>query len=114
MPIPKEKIEALTSQGNECIRTYSKKAMKASFLPFVSIPVVHGLCVAMQSELDKIFEIGGAKGEKYSNIALGALATPFMAVPIWGAIPASAYVQTVGESYMKALVKAYSRINMKQ
>ena len=99
------RIEVLTSQGRECIRKYSQKAMKASFLPLVSIPLVHGLCVAMQSELEKIFDTGAVKDEKYSNIALGVLATPFMAVPLWGAILATAYVQTVGESYLKALIK---------
>ena len=102
-----DKIEILTAQGRECIRKYSKKAMQASFLPLVSIPLVHGLCVAMQAELEKIFAIGTAKGEKYSNIALGVLATPFMAVPLWGAIPASAYVQTVGESCLKAMIKMH-------
>ena len=102
-----KRIEILAAQGKECIRKYTQKAMKASFLPFVSVPLVHGLCVAMQAELDKIFDIGAAKNEKYSNIALGALATPFMLVPVWGAIPSAAYVQTVGESYLKALIKMY-------
>ena len=102
-----DKLEILIEQSKECIRKYSQKVMKASFLPIVSIPLVHGLCVAMQAELDKIFDIGTAKDEKHSNIALGVVATPLMAIPIWGAIPAAAYVQTVGESYMKALIKMY-------
>ena len=102
-----ERIELMAAQGRECVRKYSKKALQASFLPFVSIPLVHGLCVAMQAEMGKIFGIGAAKGEKYSNIPLGVLATPFMMVPLWGAIPAEAYVQTVGESYLRALTKMY-------
>ena len=108
------RIEELTAQGKECISEYSQKAIKAALLPFVSVPLVHGLCVAMQSELDKIFDIGAATGEKYSNIALGVLATPFMLVPLWGAIPAMAYIQTVGESYLKALVKIYRVSNPAQ
>ena len=106
-----DRIKKLTAQGKECISEYSQKAMKAALLPFVSIPLVHGLCVAMQSELDKIFDIGAAKGEKYSNIALGVLATPFILVPLWGAIPAMAYVQIVGESYLKALIKILESVN---
>ena len=102
-----ERIEKLNAHGKECISQYSQRAMKAALLPLVSIPLVHGLCIAMQSELEKVFDIGAAKGEKYSNIALGVLATPFILVPLWGAIPAAAYVQTVGESYLKALLKMY-------
>jgi len=99
-----DRIAMLTAQGKECIKKYSQKAMKATFVPFVSIPLVHGLCAAMQSELDKIFGVSVAKGERRSNIAIGALVTPFMAVPLWGAIPAMAYVETVGESYLKTLL----------
>ena len=102
-----DKLEKLTAQGKTCIKKYSKRALKASFLPIVSIFLVHGICAAMQTELDKIFDIGKAKDEKHSNIALGVVATPFMLVPIWGAVPAEAYVQTVGESYLKALIKMY-------
>ena len=103
----KDNLETLTAQCKECIKKYSKRAAKASFLPIVSIPLVHGLCVAMQTEMNKIFGVGAAKDERHSNIALGVLATPFMAVPLLGAIPAAAYVQTVGESYMKALIEMY-------
>ena len=99
-----DKIEILAAQGKKCINKYSKKVIKATFLPFVSIPLVHGLCVAMLSELDKMFDVGTAKDEKLTNIAIGVLATPFMAVPIWGAVAAASYVETVGESYLKALI----------
>jgi len=58
----------------------------------------------MLHELDKIFDTCPAKDESLSNIALGVLATPFMVVPLWGAIAAKAYVETVGKSYLKALV----------
>ena len=102
-------IETLTARGRACVRAYCEKARNATFLPLVSIPVVHSLCAAMLLELDKIFGVGKAKSEKPSNIALGILATPFMAIPLWGAIPAMAYVETVGESYIKALVKMADR-----
>ena len=102
------KLEMLAEQGKACIKKHSKRALKASFIPIVSIPLVHGICAAMQSELDKIFDIGTAKDEKHSNIVVGAIATPLMLIPLWGAVPAEAYVQTVGENYMKALIKMYS------
>ena len=101
------KLEVLTLQGKECIEVFSKRALKASFLPLVSLPLVQGLCLAMQTELDKIFDVGTAKGEKYSNIALGIFATPLMLIPLLGAIPSEAYVRTVGKSYMKALIKQH-------
>ena len=101
------KIEQLAAQGKICIKKYSKKAMKATFFPFVSIPLVHGMCIAMQSELNALFGVGKAKSESASNIALGVAATPFIAIPLFGAISAVAYVETVGESYLKALIAMY-------
>jgi len=101
----KEKLEKLAAQGYACVEKYSKKTIKASFLPFVSIPFVHGLCIAMISELNKIFGVDPAKGETPSNIALGVATTPFMAVPLLGAIVAASYVETVGKSYIKALIE---------
>ena len=102
-----DRIEILDALGKECIKKYSKKIMKATFVPFVSILLVHGLCIAMHQELSRIFGVDTIKSEKYSNIVIGVLVTPFMAIPLWGAIPAAAYVQTVGESYLKALIKMY-------
>ena len=102
-----DKLECLTLQGKECIEVFSKRALKASFLPIISLPLVHGLCVAMQAELDKIFDVSPAKAEKYSNIVLGVFATPFMAIPLLGAVPSEAYVRTVGKSYMKALIELH-------
>ena len=102
-----DELEMLTLKGNECIEVFSKRALKASFLPLVSLPLVHGICVAMQAELDKIFDVGPAKAETYSNVALGIFATPFMAIPLLGAVPSEAYVRTVGISYMKALIKLH-------
>ena len=102
-----DKLEMLAVKGKACIKKHSKRAIKASFIPILSIPLVHGICAAMQSELDKIFDIGKAKDEKHSNIVLGAIATPLMLIPLWGAVPAEAYVQTVGENYVKALIKMH-------
>ena len=103
-----DKIELLTTQGEQCVKRYSKRAVKATFVPFVSMPLVHSLCAAMMNDLDKIYGVS-AKGERASNVAVGVLATPFMMVPVWGAVPAAAYVKTVGESYLKALADLQSR-----
>jgi len=100
-----DKTETLFAEGKACVRSYAKKVVKASFLPLVSLPLAHGLCAAMLKDLDKIFGVGKAVDENPSNIALGLLATPFMAVPLWGAIAAKAYIETVGESYLRALTK---------
>lgn len=77
--------------------------MKATFLPFVSLPLVHGLSAAMLAELSKIFGVSTAKNERLMGIGLGILATPFMLVPIWGAIAARSYIETVGNSYLREL-----------
>ena len=98
--------DILSAKGKDCIKKHSGRALKASFVPFVSLPLVHGVCFAMFSELDIIFGTSAHQTEKLSNIAAGILATPFMAVPVWGGIAARAYVQTVGESYLSALLRS--------
>ena len=99
-----DRLKRLTAKGEACIESYSKRAIQATFLPFVSVPVVHSLCAKMIASLSDMFDIDTANREKYSNIALGVVATPFILVPLWGAIAASAYIESVGKSYLAVLV----------
>jgi len=64
----------------------------------------------MFRELDQIFGTCVPRSEEgYSNVAIGAIATPFMAIPVWGAIAAASYIETVGKSYLAALIEQTSQ-----
>ena len=61
----------------------------------------------MLSDLHKAVGINTKKGfgeEIFINTILGAISTPFMAIPLISAGAAHAYVATVGESYRDALL----------
>jgi len=98
------RVEQLAEQGKKCIEKHSRKAVTATFVPLVSVPLVHSLCAAMLSELNKIFGVDAVKSEQPSNIALGVIMTPLMAIPLWGAVAASSYIETVGKSYLDVLI----------
>ena len=49
-----QRIAAIRAVGVKCAESYADKAMKIGFVPGGCIPVVHGLCIAMVMELNKI------------------------------------------------------------
>lgn len=103
----KERIEQIKSKGNRCISKYSSAATKIGILATGCIPFVHGICIKMMVKLN---DIAGIKGDKalasdiFTNAVLGVIATPFMAVPLLSIAVAQAYVETVGENYLKVLI----------
>lgn len=99
----------LERRGKRCVEEYSDKAMKIGFLPLGCIPVVHGLCIKMVSELNGIFGIRHVDNEKLADFVIGLISTPFMAVPLLSAAVATAYVQTVGEDYLACLMNVAKR-----
>ena len=101
--------ENLEREGKWCVEKYSDKAMKIGFLPVGCIPIVHGLCIKMISELNGIFGIRYVDNEKLGDFVIGLISTPFMAVPLLSAAVASAYVQTVGEDYLACLLSVANR-----
>lgn len=102
-----ERIRKIEKHGNNIVSDYSAKATKIGFVPGGCIPVVHGMCIKMITELNSLAGIkAGANfsGEIFSDVVLGLIATPLMMIPLLSAAAACAYVQQVGEEYLKALM----------
>lgn len=57
----KIRVKLIENRGKECIERYKRKAAKIGVLPIGCIPIVHGICIKMISELNKI---GGLPSEK--------------------------------------------------
>lgn len=102
-----EHIKNIEVRGIGIISDYNSKATKIGFIPGGCIPIVHGMCIKMIADLNSAAGFKSGKyfaDEVFVDAVLGLIATPFMAVPLLSAAVASAYVQTVGESYLKALI----------
>ncbi len=102
-----KRLSEIREQGGACIERYADRTLKIGFLPVGCIPIVHGLCVKMLAELNRIAGIDGTKGfaqELFTSVLVGATVTPLMAVPLLSAVAASAYCETIGESYLEALL----------
>lgn len=107
-----QRIAAIRAVGVKCAESYADKAMKIGFVPGGCIPVVHGLCIAMVMELNKIVGINSTKGfaaDIFANAVVGLIATPFMAVPLLSGAIAYAYVGSVGETYLDSLMTVIER-----
>lgn len=107
-----QRIAAMRDAGMKCVTSYANKAMKIGFVPGGCIPVVHGICIAMIQTLNQTVGIDSTKGfaaDIFSNVVVGLVATPLMAVPVLSAFTASAYVETVGEGYLESLLSVIER-----
>ncbi|MCL2204850.1 MAG: hypothetical protein FWB88_13045 [Defluviitaleaceae bacterium] len=99
-------MESIKEQARECIDSHAKQAVAVSFIPFVSIPIVYGVCAKMIVRLDGIFGIPTAKGwdsEIVHDIMAGIIAAPALAIPFLGAGVASVYIKSIGENYARAV-----------
>ena len=95
------------NDGLGCIEKWSRKAQKIGFVPIGSIPFIHGICSKMLKELNEIFDLPTLKrigDNAFVDAFVGAIMTPFMAVPIIGSAAAAVYVAQVGERYLGTLV----------
>ncbi|SFC55841.1 GTPase domain-containing protein [Butyrivibrio sp. YAB3001] len=104
----KLRIEQIESRGKAVVSGYSSAAKKIGFVPGGCIPIVHGMCIKMISDLNGIAGIksgGDLAAEVFALITFGIIASPFMAVPLVSSLIASIYVETVGDFYLEALVK---------
>ena len=102
-----ERINSIEEHGKRIVKKYGSSATKIGFVPGGCIPIVHGMCIKMIADLNKAAGIKGGGNlaeEVFTNAVVGIIATPFMIVPLLSAAVASAYVETVGESYLKALM----------
>lgn len=108
----KRRIELLEKEAKSCVEKYTGKAEKIGWIPVGCIPVIHGMCIKMLSDLNKIVGIRGKSGfadEMFAEVVLGVVITPFMAVPVVSAGVASAYVDSVGNAYVDALLRAIEK-----
>ncbi len=102
-----ERIKNIEIRGNTIISDYESKATKIGFIPGGCIPIIHGMCIKMIADLNSIAGFKSGKSfadEIFADAVIGLIATPFMVVPLLSAAVASAYVHTIGESYLKALI----------
>lgn len=102
-----QRIAELKTAGMDCIASYSCKARNIGFVPGGCIPVVHTMCIAMLTALNQIAGIKAPKGvgtNIFANTMLGLFVTPLMAVPLFSTVAAKAYIETVGEGYLDALI----------
>ena len=98
-------------EGKKCVEEYADTALAAGFIPFVSTPIVHGICIKMLAKLDEIFDIkGGFGAEKFANVVVGGLATPLMIIPIAGSLFGKSYVESVGERYLDAIKERHEKL----
>lgn len=108
----KARIQQIENRGKQIISDYESSATKIGFIPGGCIPIVHGMCIKMISELNDIagFKTGGNfADEVFTNVVLGIVATPLMIVPLLSAAAASSYVSTVGENYLEAMLNVINK-----
>lgn len=101
------RIQELKEKGKKSIEFYTDKALKIGFVPVGCIPVVHGMCIKMIVDLNRMVGLDEAKGfatDIFADAVVGVIATPFMAVPLFSAVIASAYIASVGETYLDSLI----------
>jgi len=110
-------MEAVMEAANDCIAANSKQAAAISFVPFVSVPLVHGLCVKMIVQLNKIFGISTDTrfgSEIFNNLLAGVVMAPAMALPLLGAGMSYLYIKSIGEDYATAAVAVLSSVEKEE
>ena len=108
----KKRIERIRNEGRICIGKHTENAGKIGYVPAACIPFVHGVCIKMLTELDRIAGIDTSKGfadEVFANVLVGIVATPFMVIPLLSKFIAESYVETIGETYFDALLAVIER-----
>ena len=109
--IEKEKNKKMETQARKYISLYAEKAGKAGWFSGVCIPIVHGLSIKMLADINKVYEINLEKdaSDVIADIVIGLVATPFMAVPLLSRAVTEAYIETIGESYLSAVMSMVER-----
>lgn len=111
------RIKTIEQEGNECIHQYKESATKVSIVPAGCIPIVHGMCVKMITDLNGIAGFSSGKDfatEIFSDFIIGVVATPIMMIPLLSIAAATAYIEAVGESYLKAMLNVIDKSTDKE
>lgn len=112
-----ERIAKIEREGNEIIEKHVSSATKIGFVPGGCIPIVHGICIKLIADLNKLAGFKSGKefaDEIFNDVIIGIIATPFMVVPFLSVVVASAYVQTTGDDYLKALLNVIDQSSDKE
>lgn len=106
----KGRIKSIEQLGNSCVCGYKESAAKIGILPVGCVPIVYGMCVKMIADLNRIAGFPkGIANEIFSSIVVGIISAPSMSIPLLSIAAAQAYVETVGESYLKAILGVIDR-----
>jgi len=110
-------MDSKMEAAKACIEDNSSQAVILSFVPLVSVPLVHGICVKMIVQLNKIFGIPTDirfGSEIFNDILTGIVMAPALAIPILGAGVANAYIKSIGEYYAKAVTTVLESISVEE
>ena len=113
----RERIERIERQGKEIIDKHVSRATKIGFIPGGCIPIVHGICIDLIAQLNKLAGLHMGKdfaGDIFSDVIVGIIVTPFMVVPLASALFAGAYVQAIGENYLETLLSVIGQSSDKE
>lgn len=110
-----QNIESLKASIDRCIERYAKSAGEIGWVPGGCIPIVHGKCITMISEINKLAGVKLTEPtDAIANAALGIVVTPFMVVPLLSSVVARAYVETVGEGYRDDLLSVIRSVTSQE
>jgi len=102
-----ERIKIIEYKGNEIVSNYTSLATKIGFIPGGCILIIYGMCIKMIADLNNLTGLnfdGKFADEIFENVVVGIVAAPFMTIPLVSGFVAGAYIDTVGKSYMEALM----------
>ena len=106
-----DRIADIERKGKSVVENYVSAATKIGFVPGGCIPIIHGMCIKMIADLTKIagLDLANISSEEiFADVIVGLIVTPFMVVPILSSVAATAYVQTTGDGYLKAMMSVIS------
>jgi len=110
-------MDSRIEAANACIKYSSRQAVVISFVPLVSIPLIHGICVKMIVQLNRIFGIPTDMrfgSEIFHDILTGIVIAPAMAIPVLGAGVAHVYIKSIGEYYSRAVMAVLDSVEKEE
>lgn len=99
-----ERKRNLERKGNNCIYRYSRKAGEVGWIPGGCVPLTQQLCNKMMNEMNDIFGLS-ISGEKFDAFIVSIVVAPLMTIPFLSVLLAKAYIESIGEGYLKALLE---------
>lgn len=99
-------ISSIEEKASRCCKKHVRNAKKIGWIPVLCIPFVYDIFVKMVGKLHEIYGLPTNK-DFVKDIATysvaGLILTPLMVIPVLSWAVATAYIETAGEKYCKAL-----------